>query len=217
MMRYLILLAFTLFHSITFAQDAVKKGDITIHITGNEQNYNDKLLIDIYKRSNTIKIVYAVLDSVKNNQMALDTAFTNNREKFFKYVESFGIVSQEKVEKGKILSSKYKAFIKRYSVYYSDSVTLSAKTHTAYNNLLIKIAAASREDLEQRAYNKKFVKMHSLPIEFTVTDKSGVKQAYTQSPNATSNPLLYALLSETLSICRARNTSILLKGFYGTY
>ncbi len=213
----IITLSFSLCGFKTLSQDLLKKGNITIHITGNEQYRNDKLLIDIYKRANTIKIVYAVLDSVKKNQMELDTAFTNSREKFFKYVESFGTVSQEKVEKGKILLSKHKAFIMRYSVYNSDSVTLSSKTDTAYNNLLIKIAAASREDLEQTAYNKKFVKMHSLDIEFTVTDESGVKQAYTQSPNATSNPLLYALLSQTLSICRARNASILLAGFYGGY
>ncbi len=60
-------------------------------------------------------------------------------------------------------------------------------------------------------------RVHTLPIEFTVTDEYKVKQAYTQSPNATSNPLLYALLSQTLSICRTRNASILLTGFYGGY
>jgi hypothetical protein len=216
-MKKNLLLIISLLPLLALGQDLIKKGDISIHITGNEQNYNDKLLIDIYKRSNTIKIVYAVLDSVKNNQMELDTAFTNSRKKFFKYVESFGTVSQEKVDKGNILSNKYKAFVRRYSVYYSDSVTLSSKKDTAYNNLFIRIAKASREDLEQTAYNKKFVKMHSLLIEFTVADESGVKQAYTNSPNATSNPLLYALLSQTLSICRARNTSILLPGFYGNY
>ncbi|MFD2147850.1 hypothetical protein [Mucilaginibacter antarcticus] len=80
------------------AQNTVMNGDVVIHIVGKAQNDDKKLLIDIYKRSGSIKIVYAVLDSIKITQMELDTAFTGNKSSFMKYVDSLGKMSQQSQE-----------------------------------------------------------------------------------------------------------------------
>ncbi|MFD2147847.1 hypothetical protein [Mucilaginibacter antarcticus] len=105
---------------------------------------------------------------------------------------------------------RHEDYIKKYSVYHAKSIVLPAKKYPAYNSLLAAIANASKEALELKEKNEKFVKIDGVNIDFEISTASEIKIAQAHSPNAQSNPLLYELLSRSLKIGDEHNVQTFL-------
>jgi hypothetical protein len=178
------------------AQDAVKKGDVIIHITGSGPDYNQKFLVDIYKKSSSIKIAYAVFDSIKNSALRVNREYLKVSENYFKQP---GWINESKT------GDSLRNFQERYSVYDRDSIIFDIKKDTVYNNLLNRFATSTKEELLQTEKDKKGVTtimLDGVGIGYTIISDSGTKLIGVRSPRATSHPLLYNLLKSSLDIGR---------------
>ncbi|GAA4096035.1 hypothetical protein [Mucilaginibacter panaciglaebae] len=177
-----------------FAQETVNKGDIIIHIHGSGPDFMSKYQVDIYRRSNSIKIIYAVFDSIRVSATRKDTAFARVSAKYMKG-------GGDSIENKRLSDAVYDYF-ERYSVYDRDSVTIAVRKDTAYNHLLERVAKAHTEDLLQTERNKNRNLLDGVHMAFTMVTASGKKVVGARSPRQTSHPLLYSLLSETMKIGR---------------
>lgn len=178
-----------------YAQETVNKGDIIIHIHGSGPDFLSKFQLDIYKRSDSAKIAYAVFDSIRFSVTRKDTAFARLSAKYMKN-------EGNSAEKQK-LSDAVSAYLERNSVYDRDSITIATRQDTAYINLLQRIGSATKEDLLQTDRNKNRFMIDGVHFGFAITSTSGYKAIGVRSPSANSHPLLYSLLSETMKIGRA--------------
>ncbi|WP_377186858.1 hypothetical protein [Mucilaginibacter ximonensis] len=180
--RILFTLAMLCFGGKLYAQETVNKGDIVIHIHGSGPDFLNKFQLDIYKRSDSMKIVYAVFDSIRFSVTRKDSAFARLSAKYW---EGKGDSAERRR-----LSDAVSAYFERNSVYDRDSITIAARQDTAYNALLQRLGSASKEDLLQTGRNKNRFLIDGVHFGFAITSASGYKAVGVRSPSANSHPLL---------------------------
>lgn len=192
--KLLLVIAILLLGKISFAQETVNKGDAIIHIHGWGPNFLSKFQVDVYKLPDSIKIVYAVFDSIRFSVTRKDTAFARVSAK---YMRGYGDSTERKR-----LSDTVHDYFERHSVYDRDSVKIAVRQDVAYNNLLQCIVNASTEDLLQTQQNKNRILLDGVHLGFVIITASGKKAVGVKGPSESSHPLLYSLLAETMKIGR---------------
>jgi len=171
------------------------KHDLTINISASP-SFEQRFGVDIYKRSNSVKLVYCLFDSIKFSGLKKDTAYQS-------FYSQFQKIKMEVPEWEK----KLHAFLERYTAYTRDSIVINLKKDTSYNNVLLKVAKATKEQLEL----KRNVGFDGVSVAYTITTSTGITTAYAHSPTAVSQPLLYSLLTRSLAIYRQEKPDGILK------
>lgn len=172
-----------------FAQEVVNKGDVTIHVRITPIAIYGTTLIDIYKRSDKVKIVYARHDSTRFSEVREDTAYIN-ASKNRNYSDS----SQ---------TAKLRKILKRYYVYDTTKVTIDLKKDTAYNKILQLMAQTSKKELETSKVGQRFV-LDGFGFGSTIVTDKGTKTIGVRTPMPDSHPIIYSFLEETRSRLKSR-------------
>jgi glutaredoxin-related protein len=81
-MKTLLLISIFLLVSIELcAQNAIKKSDVVIHITGSDAWGAHRFDVNIYKKASSAKVVYSFLDSLKHSEVRKDPEYERVSEK----------------------------------------------------------------------------------------------------------------------------------------
>lgn len=186
-----------LISSALLAQNAVKKGDIVIHLAGTD--YSDHTYnIDIYKKGNSTKIVYAYRDSLKGSKVKADPEYRRIHNNMAKY-------SSADTKRNPAWDTIGMIFEKYYA-YTRDSITLNLKTDTSYSNLLQHVAKADKAQLAPKI-DVIVLDGNGMIINIITADKN--VQAEVSNPEEKTHPLLVGFISNTLN--KDRNSSAVQK------
>jgi hypothetical protein len=88
-----------------------------------------------------------------------------------------------------------------------DSLLLDKEKVESYDSLLNWFIRASITELENQEANKDRHLLDGVYFIFTIVSKSGSRKAYANSPDVSSHPLIYELLTKTFDIYRDTNNS----------
>jgi hypothetical protein len=196
MKRLLLIFFLFLISSSMFAQNARSKGDLSIRINGSGSDYRSKFQVDVYRTEKSIKIVYAVFDSINGSKFRADKNYQIVLQNTMKNYELADSVAKNNA------SQELRNLLAKYSVYDRDSVTLNPGETQSYYNLLTRIAEVSRDTLEQKELNKNRFILDGVGIGYTIISELGTKSIGVRSPRPSTHPLLYNLLKSTLDIGR---------------
>lgn len=177
--------------------------ELVIHIKAQSNVSTQRFNIDIKKKSNKVKIVYSVFDSTRILDLNNDTLYKRMRDQLYKGI---GIRIKDTA-----VIKKLNNISEQYSVYSRDSMLVNLATDTSYAHLLALVAASSKQQLENNAYNKTRIVIDGVDIDYIISNSSGIKSVRAHSPNKISHPLLYQLLTKTFSLYRqSHNNNFLL-------
>jgi hypothetical protein len=206
-MKTLLLIAVCLFTSVELsAQNAVKKGDIVIHLTGNDAFVNHRFYIDIYKKSNSVKVVYSYLDSLKHSEVGKDPEYARVENKKQEY--------EDGDPRRKLYWDTIGMIFERHKAYTRDSVTINLKTDTAYSNLLQRVAYADKADLAPKI-DPMVLDGDSMSINIITADKN--MQAAAHAPVAKTHPFLFSFITSTLNKDRKSSVVKKIRKYYTEY
>ncbi|MES2378014.1 MAG: hypothetical protein V4553_15610 [Bacteroidota bacterium] len=202
-----LLISIFLFISVDlFAQSIVKKGDIVIHLTGNDAFVNHRFYIDIYKKSNSVKVVYSYLDSLKHSEVGKDPEYARVENKKQEY--------EDNDPKRKLHWDTIGMIFERHKAYTRDSVTINLKTDTAYSNLLQRVANVDKAELAPKI-DPMVLDGDSMSINIITTDKN--MQAAAHAPGAKTHPLLFSFITSTLNKDRKSSAVKKIRKYYTEY
>jgi hypothetical protein len=187
----LSLLILLLFGNCLKAQN---NNDITINISAHPVLNRNEFLIDITRHNNVITLAYTVLDSISYFNLNKDPRF----------VDLATGVKAKNLDNttAQTMQAEINRMIKKQSYYSRDSIIINSETDTAYTALLNKTGAASTSVLENTEANKHRHVLDGIQFRFGISSGDNIREIYAHSPNATSHPLLYSLIEETLGIYR---------------
>jgi hypothetical protein len=191
---FVVLSAFIIVGSSGFYRFS-KKDDLAISIINNTSGYQFR--VDIGRSAHQIKIVYALLDSVKSKGLENDTAYVKMREQFMKKLSAR--FEKDTLEK---YINQLEEIRQRYCVYSRDSILLDPKVDTSYNNLLTRISIANITELENKAVNKNRIVLDGIGYNYKIRLGQVSRSFYATSPSAVSHPLLYALMHQSFAVYR---------------
>ncbi len=189
-----LIVTIALFAVTSNAQKKLGRNDIAIQIR------NAQILVDIYKNSNSAKLIYRLVDSIRQSSMEHDPKFKINMAKLEKSISSRSDTSKTLDE---ILS-----FIDSYTVYHCDSLVLNLKDNLNYKQLLVSVGQATKSELEPTIPR---ATIDGTSFTYKILTVTGEKRINAQSPTASSHPLLYNLLVRSLNIYRRLRPDGILK------
>jgi hypothetical protein len=203
LLYFLIILQF-IFSTAAKAQSSTVKGhDIIIHISAVTSVISSNFKVDIYKAKGKIKIVYAMFDSLKTQQLNKDTSYIHAE----KEARNYNVNKPGNYE----AIIKLGAIIEHYYVYDRDSVLLSTKADTAYAHLLDRIVTTSKEDLERKEINKNRIVLDGTQFRCEIITQSVTTIAQAHSPSEKSHPLLHDLIVQSFNKYRERKGAAFFK------
>lgn len=181
--RLLFITILLIYASGSFAQETVNKGDAIIHAQILGPDFDQKTLIDVYKRDNYAKIDYARFDSTKRSALRRDTAFL----KISKPPYNFTTEQQAKLNK----------IYEDYSVYNKNTITIDLKHDTAYRNVLALMINTSRDDLANSKIGKVAI-LDGVYFGCTIITDTGKKKVYIHQPTPKTHPIVSDFLKESI-------------------
>jgi len=185
--------------NISHGSWAQKTSDsFSITIKAETQVNGNEFIIDIYKTSSFIKVIYHLRDSVCYTEMKKSPNYTHASKNL---LDEFA-KSPRNQDSLNLAANNIEHVIHQYGVYSSDSLKINPHTYSAYAKLLDSINAASSEVLENAKYNKNRVVLDGTQFDFIITWGNNSRKVHAHSPDARSNPLLHNLITETLGIYR---------------
>jgi hypothetical protein len=189
-----------------FAQERINKGDIIIHITGSSSVANQKFLVDIYKRDNSVKIVYAYFDKLIYAEAKEDPEYQRAKSNLDKY--------KADDPKRDLIWDTIGIIFERHSIYTRDSVTVNVKTDTAYINLLQRVANTNKTELTPHI-DKLVLDGDVISISVNTFNKSLKTNAY--APDVKTHPLLINLITTTLNKGKSSSAVQKIRKFFGEF
>lgn len=180
--QFFLIIAIVLSTGKIFAQETVNKGDITIHARINSVFIYGKTFIDVYKRHNEVKIIYAKQDSIRFSAARKDTAYLN-ASKNLNYSDQ-----KQTARLAKILD--------QYSAYDTKTVIISLKKDTAYSKILQLMAQTSKNELETSKVGQRNV-LDGFGFGCTIITSTGAKSLSARTPTTETHPMIAAFLEET--------------------
>ncbi|MDB5135912.1 MAG: hypothetical protein JWP37_2515, partial [Mucilaginibacter sp.] len=173
--------------------------DFRINIGASNAFKGTIFLMNIYKRADSIKVIYKLKDSVNYKGLFSNKRYNDLR----KYtIAPLNVTANFDTVHNAFMESS--AITEKYTYYSKDSIMLNIRTYPSYTNLLEKIVKTSRDELENTKANKDRVVMDGTHYGFDIIFKSGEKVVQAHSPDPKSHPLLYRLLQTTFNVYRDR-------------
>ncbi|MCC8424137.1 hypothetical protein [Mucilaginibacter sp. UR6-11] len=206
MKNILLTLASFLISSVLLAQNPVKKGDIVIHLTGSDAYGDHRYMVDIYKKGNYAKVVYAYSDSLKWSEVKVDPDYYRVHPYLAKYDSDYS--------KRKLIWDTIGIIFEKHTAYTRDSITLNLKTDTAYSNLLRHIMEATKADLAPKI-DARVLDGDGMSITVITSDKMIQTAAY--APGVMTHPLMAGLLSKTLNKDKISRAVLKIRKFFSQY
>ncbi|MES2378015.1 MAG: hypothetical protein V4553_15615 [Bacteroidota bacterium] len=200
-----LLLTFLLFSisSRLWAQDDIKKDDITIHINGSDAWGGHRFLVDIDIKQNTAKIYYAFQDSIRMAKVSKDANYKRAYANTNKYKNGD--------PKNKAAWDSIGTLFEKYSIYTRAFKKINLKTDTAYRNLIERVVKANKDELSPDINaNSKVTKTYIViadgnSLNLTIITPSAKRTISTHAPDMEHQPLLIGFMKSTLD--KKRNSS----------
>jgi len=181
--KILFIATLLIYASRSFAQETVSKGDAIIHAQILGPDFNQKILIDVYKQGDHAKIGYTKFDSIKRTALREDTAFL----KISKAILNFTPEQQAKFDK----------ICEVYSVYDTNIITINLKQDTTYRNILALMINTSRDDLANSKIGKVAV-LDGVYFGCTIITDTEKKKVYIHQPTQKTHPIISEFLKESI-------------------
>jgi hypothetical protein len=195
-----------LLSSTLLAQNVPKKGDMIIHLTGHDAWVDHKFFVDIYKKGNSAKIVFAYHDSIRYSELRKDTEYNRVNNNLTHYKPDDG-------RRNAIMDTIGMIF-ERHSTYTRDSLTFNLKTDTIYKNLLLRLAKANKVELapkiDQRA-------LDGWNIFLKVITEDNNLYIVVPMPILKTHPLLVNFIKSTLDKNKNGNAVKKIRKYYVEY
>ena len=168
-------------------------------------------LINIYRSGQDIKIIYKLNDSV-SSLINSDTIIENYRKIIrdtANHPNKNGIV--------KNAVTKIEELSEPYTFYSVDSIAFSINDKREFSSLLDSIFNYPKERLEKRIINKNRITLDGMKFRFIINNSYAQKVIYIHNPDATSSPMLWQLVHESLDLYRnaKKNSFLNVKRTYG--
>jgi hypothetical protein len=175
--------------------------DITIDMVGNFGDF--KILIA--KEANVVKLKFQVKDSVSERKLAKDPKYKNA----VKASRKLDMNSSKGWEKIKL----WLEGLQKYTVYSSDSLTMSADSALVFTNLLHRIGVTKEEDL----VNKKITVIDGFTLNLAIRTREKFTELEAHSPHEKSNPLLKGLLHHLVLFSKTTKKNLLQRTVVRSY
>lgn len=173
---------------------AQSNNDITINISAHPVLNRNEFLIDITRHNNVVTLAYTILDSIGYTSL-------NKNPRFVALATGMAAKNLDKAT-AQTMQAEINTLIKKQSYYSRDSIIINSETDTAYTTLLNKTGESSTDVLENTEANKHRHVLDGIQFRFNISTANTNREIYAHSPNATSHPLLYNLIEETLGMYR---------------
>ena len=172
---------------------------------------SEVFLINIYRSGQDIKIIYKLNDSV-SSLINSDTIIENYR-KIIR--DTANHPNKNGVVKNAV--AKIEELSEPYTFYSVDSIAFSINEKIEFSSLLDSIFNCPKEGLEKRTINKNRIALDGMKFRFIINNSHEQKVIYIHNPDATSSPMLWQLVHESLDVYRntKRNNFLTVKRTYG--
>lgn len=171
--------------------------DYTVKIDADSRS-GSQFSIRVNKTGDTLKVVYAILDSVGYHALKHNQQYMGLNQKLLANVKSAKI-NRDSLP---VILNQMDSLTKAYSHYSKDSISINAETNNWYVKLIEKLYSSPDEQLESKMpYNPKTA---SEGTKFTIViSTNGLSRTiYTVSPTTASNPLLSDFIHQTTFLYR---------------
>jgi hypothetical protein len=175
--------------------------DITIDMVGNFGDF--KVLIA--KEENVVKLKFQVKDSVSERKLAKDPKYKSA----VKASRKLDMNSSKGIEKIKL----WLEGIQKYSIYSSDSLTMSADSALVFTNLLHRIGVTKKEDL----VNKNLTHIDGFTLNLAIRTNEKFTEVEAHSPQEKTSPLLKDLLHQLVLFSKTTKKNLLQRTVVKSY
>jgi len=182
---------------------------MSIHISARpifwEQN---PFWIDIYRTKDNIKIVYSIQTGKRQDLLNADKDYASFQQVILNLPNADSVQKTWYRLHIDSIYNQYELIQRKYAICDKDSLLLDRQNVASYDGLLNRINLADTAELENRPHGRSRNLGDDRPVldgedfEFTINAISGTKKVQAHSPDPSWKPLLYSLLTETLSIYR---------------
>jgi hypothetical protein len=183
------------------------KNDTTVNIHGDIGSEGREFNITILKSNGRIKITYIVNDSINKSAMERDEVY----QRFHKLYDDGKLFSKKIKEKE---ASEYLNMFKRHQVNSTDSISFQEDSKSSFNKLVRTIA---QNDLKELTDSNR-ISFDGFSVHIRVEASQKFQEISVHNPNVKLEPLLTALISQTVSIYRTfKNQNLLEKTYLKDY
>lgn len=186
-----------------FANAQTLPDPFTLKIKATTQTPSNEFTIDITKQGDNLKLIYGLRDSISyrldrdKNYLALNNLI----------IESFATASRDSLAK---LGAKQDSMRSLYSVYSRDSISLTVSEATAFIDILNRVNKTGNVELTNASANAARNMREGPVFSFKIITPSQSRLLYAQYPTASTNPLLYQLITESLKLYREKKKNTFL-------
>lgn len=190
-----IILTIFAFIPFAFCSGQALPEEFSIRIKATTSTPANEFIINIAKQNDNLKLVYGLRDSV-SYRLNLDKKYNALNDLV---IASFATASRDSLVK---LGAKQDSFRSVYSFYSKDSISVPVSDVNSYIELLKKINKTGNMELTNSSANAARNQREGPLFEFRIISPKESRVVYAQYPTASTNPLLYQLITESLKLYR---------------